>query len=203
MLALELEADFADIITVKEHELAGGATAGLRPLPPPGGRRFEEDRKELFFSEGERGAMAETQIVLSRAAELDGDLLWWRVELAPRESWELRLDIAALSAGARPRPRRQLERDFERRTAAGRESLAGLAGRPAEAERNLGPLERAYERSVADLAALRLRARRRAGRAAGSRHAVVHDALRPRHDHCLPPDTRSSRRSRRAPPWRR
>ena len=99
MLALELEADFADIITVKEHELAGGATAGLRPLPPPGGRRFEEDRKELFFSEGERGAMAETQIVLSRAAELDGDLLW----LARRAG-------TARELGAPPRHRGALRR---------------------------------------------------------------------------------------------
>ena len=156
-LALDLEADFADVITVKEHELAGGRTAGVRPLPAPGDRRVDGDGRELLLSGAERGATAETQVALSRAAEVDGNRLCWRVELAPRESWELRLDVAPLSADARRRPRPQLERhlDDERRRL--RESLREWEGGLPRLRASWDSLQRSYDRSAADLAALQLR----------------------------------------------
>ncbi len=156
-LALELEADFADIITVKEHELAGGTAAGVRPLPAPGDCRVDDDGRELLLSETERGATAETQVVLSRAAEVDGNRLCWRVALAPRESWELRLDVAPLSADVRRRPRPQLERHFDDERRRLRESLAAWEGELPQLRASWDTLQRAYERSGADLAALRLR----------------------------------------------
>ena len=156
-LALELEADFADIITVKDHELADGTAAGLRPLPPPAERRIDDDRRELVFSETGPGGRGETQVVLSRAAEVDGNRLCWRIELAPRENWELRLDVAPLSAGARRRPRPQLERRFDEERQRLRESLEGWRGGLPQLRASWETLQRAYDRSAADLAALRLR----------------------------------------------
>ncbi len=156
-LALELAADFADIITVKEHELAGGATRDLRPLPPTGEPRVGDDCLELLFSDTERGGTAETLIELSRAAAIDGSRLSWHVELAAAEEWELRLDVGPLPAGVR-RPRRlQLAHrlDDERERLA--ESLAAWRGGVPRLRASWGALQHAYERSVADLAALRLR----------------------------------------------
>ncbi len=155
-LAVDLQADFADIITVKEHELAGGADEGLRPLPPPGACRVDDDCRELLFSDGEGGGRARTQIGLSCAAEVDGNRLSWRVELAPREIWKLRLDVAALSPGVRPRPRRQLERHFDEERRRLRESLEGWEDGLPQLHASWGTIQRAYERSVDDFAALRL-----------------------------------------------
>jgi glycogen debranching enzyme len=156
-LAVDLQADFADIITVKEHELAGGLGAGVRPLPPPGKCRVDVDRSELVFSDAAGGEAAETQIVLSRAAEVDRSRLYWRVELAPRERWELRLDVALRSAGARRRPRSQLERHFDDERRRLEESLGEWQSGLPQLHASWDTLQHAYERSAADLAALRLR----------------------------------------------
>ncbi len=156
-LDLDLQADFADIITVKEHELAGAVAAGLRPLPPPGNRRVERDCKELLFSETERGARTETQIALSRAAEVDGNRLCWRIELGPRERWDLRLDVAPLSADVQRRTRPQLKRHFDDERRRLCESLEAWEGGLPQLRASWDTLQRSYERSTADLAALRLR----------------------------------------------
>ena len=110
-LALELDADFADIITVKEHAIVAGPPAGLRPLPPPSVHRVDPAGQELVLSDAEGGGGAQTEVVFSRPAAFGGDRALWRVELAPGERWELRVDVcqAAFRWAAAPRrasPRR-------------------------------------------------------------------------------------------------
>ena len=151
-LALELEADFADIITVKEHAIAGGPPTGPRRTPPPGVHHHDTAGQELVLSDAEGGAAVQTEVVFSQPAALDGDRASWRVELAPRERWELCIDVA-------PRPGRvAVGHSFAEARRHAAESLrAWKANRP-RLRCGWEPLRRTYERSVADLAALRLTA---------------------------------------------
>ncbi len=154
-IALELAADFADIITVKEHEIAAGDAAGLRPLPPPGERRLDPGGSELLLVDTEDGG-ARTQVLFSRPAAFEGDRARWSIELAPGERWELGLEIAPLAGGAAVHDRRQLERGLaESRRLAG-ESLETWCACLPRLTCSWETLRRAYERSVLDLAALRL-----------------------------------------------
>jgi glycogen debranching enzyme len=143
-LALELEADFADVITVKEHELAAGAATGLRLLPPPARRRLEA--QELVLSDAGGGAVG-TRVVLSRPPRSDGERLVWRVELSPGERWELCVDVHDGDGPAL---------SLSEATRHARDSLAAWNASMPRLRASWGPLERAFERSVADLAALRL-----------------------------------------------
>ncbi|MGZ4338708.1 MAG: amylo-alpha-1,6-glucosidase [Gaiellaceae bacterium] len=136
-LSLELAADFADAITVKEHELTDVLPVAGRALPQPGSVHADGERLVL----GETDGAAQTQVVLSRPARLDGGRLEWIVELAPRARWELRLDIAPLPEHAQRAP-------------AG--ALAGWRARVPRLRASWGTLALAYDRSTADLAALRL-----------------------------------------------
>jgi glycogen debranching enzyme len=156
-LALALGADFADIITVKEHDIALGARVGAGPLPPPGECRFDRDRNELLFSDAESAGGARTQVVLSRPGEVDGARVRFSIELEPRECWELRLDVAPLSSGVRRRDPARLERRFGEEYRLLRESLEAWHLRLPRLRASWRPLQRAYERSAADIAALRLR----------------------------------------------
>ncbi len=75
----------------------------------------------------------------------------------------------------------------------------GLAAARAAAARDAGTTSRSRSASsVADLAvAAHARHGRRRRQAAGRRHAVVHDRLRPGHDHHVPPDAALRARARR------
>ena len=148
-LGLELEGDFADIITVKEHAIVAGPPAGLRPLPQPGVRHLDASGRELVLADADGGADVGTMVVFSQPAVLDGDRARWRVELAPGEGWELRIDVA-------PRPSAVVAQSFGEARRQAAESLgAWKASRP-RLRCSWEPLRWTYERSVADLAALRL-----------------------------------------------
>ena len=125
---------------------------------------------------------------------------------APRE----RAGTCASTSSTRStatRPRRSPSRAASARSASTcSESLAAWRLRVPRLRTRREDMQLAFRQSVADLAALRMRGGRRRRRAAGRRHALVHDRLRPRHDHHLPPDDavrarardRVARRARRA-----
>ena len=148
-LALELEADFADIITVKEHAIVAGPPAGLRPLPPPGVHHLDPAGHALVLSDAEGGAGVQTDVVFSQPAALDGRRACWRVELAPGERWELYIDVA-------PRPGGVVVQSSAEARRHAVESLEAWKASVPRLRCSWEPLRRTYERSVADLAALRL-----------------------------------------------
>jgi glycogen debranching enzyme len=154
-LELEVGADFADIISVKEHDFALGDPLHARPLPPQAAVRFDAAGNQLVLEENGSGA-ARTQVILSQPGQNDGNCVRFPVRLAPRERWNLRVDVIASLSGEETAPH-TAERHFgdERRHV--RDSLAAWHLRVPQLRSTWDSLSHAFEQSVADLAALRLR----------------------------------------------
>jgi glycogen debranching enzyme len=153
-LALELGTDFADIFSVKAFDLALGDPARAQ-LPPSVPARFSEDENEFVFS-----ALADfeghTQIVLSKRGDVDGGTVRYPIVLEPRERWHLRLDLIASLDGEHVVPH-VAERRFGDELARVQESLASWELRVPQLRSSWDDLDRAFSRSVSDLASLRMR----------------------------------------------
>jgi glycogen debranching enzyme len=154
-LELEVGTDFADIITVKQRDFELGDPENARPLPPAADVRSDRRRKQLVLEENGVGS-ARTQIIFSRLGETSGSTVRFPIELAPRTRWELRVDVVASLAGEEAKPR-----VVARRFGAGRQhvrdSLAVWRMRVPELRTSRDALYHAFEQSLADLAALRMR----------------------------------------------
>ena len=139
-LAVEMASDFADIFAVKEHDFALGDPVGAKPLPEPVVPRVEGET--LVLADRAEGG-ARTQISFSRPGEVHAGTVRYRVELAPRERWELTADVSPRTNGRPPPPRTGDEQPWK-------VQLPRL-------EAIWDPLRHSFERSVSDLAALRMR----------------------------------------------
>ena len=153
-LELEVGTDFADIISVKEHDFALGNPLTAPPLPRPAAVRFDGASNQLVLEEA-RGT-AKTQVLLSRPGEVEDSCVRFRLELAPRELWELRVDIVPSLSGAEEQPH-VVERQFGEEREHVRESLAAWHLSVPRLQRAGDDLRHAFAQSVADLAALRMR----------------------------------------------
>jgi glycogen debranching enzyme len=154
-LELEVGTDFADIISVKEHDFALGDPLHARPLPPAATVRFDADRNQFVLEENGRGS-ARTQVILSRSPEADGARVRFPIELEPRERWELRVDVVASLEGHETAPL-AVERRFGEERRHVHESLAAWHLRVPQLRASWDTLDHAFRQSVADLAALRMR----------------------------------------------
>jgi len=96
-LELEIEADFADILSVKAHDFALGDPMRAKPLPERVPIRFSEEHNEFLLEDPDDGA--QTQVIFSQRGEIDGAKVRWKVELEPRERWHLRVARARLTCG--------------------------------------------------------------------------------------------------------
>src|SRR5215212_1366187 len=90
-LGLELANDFADILSVKEHDFALGDPVRATPLPAPAPARYDAAHNQFVIDDP--GDSLRTQIVLSQRGEVDGSIVRFRLELAAHERWELRIDV--------------------------------------------------------------------------------------------------------------
>jgi glycogen debranching enzyme len=162
-LALELGTDFADILTVKEHDFALGDPARARPLPPAVDGRYESQDNQFVLREPNGSGAACTQVILSHRGEVDGSTMTYRLELAPRQAWELRVDIVASIDGDSVAPTMAQRRFGEEMTRV-RESLAAWQLRVPQIRSDWDDLARTFLKSVSDLASLRMRGGGRAGR---------------------------------------
>src|SRR5919198_5955197 len=161
-LALELGTDFADILSVKEHDFALGDPTRARPLPPPVDGRYEEEYNQ-FVLEQDGNGIARTQVILSERGRVEGAKVVYELTLEPRESWQLRQDMIASIDGDSIAPR-SAERRFGEEMTRVRESLAAWQLRVPQIRGDWDDLVRTFLQSVSDLAALRMRGRGRAGR---------------------------------------
>jgi glycogen debranching enzyme len=155
MLELEVGADFADIISVKEHDFALGDPLHARPLPPQATVRFDGNHNQLVLEENGTGS-ARTQVILTQAGETDGSRVRFPIELGPREDWNLRVDVVASLSGDETAPL-AVERRFGEERRHVRDSLAAWQLRVPQLRASWDTLDHAFGQSVADLAALRMR----------------------------------------------
>ena len=149
-VALEAEADFADIISVKHHDFSLGDPELAQPLPPPAPTSHDVARRQLSIVDP-RGDLG-TQLVFSKPGQLDGNAMTYPLTLEPHERWELTVDI-------RPWLTEELETfeqlDEERETAS--DVVAAWTLRVPRVRGGWESLRRSFDRSIADLAALRMR----------------------------------------------
>ncbi|MGZ4439292.1 MAG: amylo-alpha-1,6-glucosidase [Gaiellaceae bacterium] len=162
-LALEVATDFADILTVKEHDFALGDPVHARPLPAPVESSYEEEHNQFVLRDHNGDGVATTQVILSQRGEIQGSKVVYRLDLSPRESWSLRLDILASIDGDSIAPR-TAERRFGEELSRVRESLAAWQLRVPQIRTDWDELGRTFQQSVADLASLRMRGSGRTGR---------------------------------------
>ena len=164
-LALEVGADFADIFAVKARDFTLGDPLHARPLPPPAPCTYHDREARFVIEDGDGGAdgRARTHVILSQGGDVDGSTVRYRVELAPRERWDVTVDVVAATERDGERPRTP-ERRFGDELARVRDSLAAWRLRVPQLRATWDDLQHAFTRSVADLAALRMRGRDGIGR---------------------------------------
>jgi glycogen debranching enzyme len=159
-VGLELGADFADIITVKEHDFSLGNPIDAPPLPPVRPCHWLDGAREARLADDEG---ASTRVVVSEAGATHPAGVGYRVALAPGERWELRIDVLPSTERGLAAPRQEEER-FRDEVASARDSLAAWNLRMPQLAASWQPIGKTFEQSVADLAALRMRSRNGGGR---------------------------------------
>jgi glycogen debranching enzyme len=155
-LTVEVGSDFADIFAVKDYDFALGDPMNAPPLPPLVACRFDEENNQFLLAD-ETGVPAQTQVILSREGRIEEvGRVAYRIELEPRERWDLRLDIIPAPEGEQIVPR-LAERRFGDEIARVRESLAAWQLRVPQLRASWDDLAHSFGRSVSDLASLRMR----------------------------------------------
>jgi len=154
-LELGFGTDFADIISVKQHDFALGDPLHAPELPPAAAGRFDEDAGCVVLQESD-GRSGRTQVVLSREGEGSDSVVRYPISLAPHGSWDVRVDVAVSLDGEVAHPA-LVEQRFGTERARVRESLAAWSLRLPQLQTTWDELRHAFDQSVADLAALRLR----------------------------------------------
>jgi glycogen debranching enzyme len=157
-LSLEIASDFADIFAVKNYDFALCDPTHADPLPPLVQPRFDEENNQFLLTD-ETGVPAQTQVILSRSGPVEDSRITYRIELEPRDRWDLRIDIVASSEGEPVLPQRA-ERSFGDEIARVRESLAAWHLRVPQLRATWDDLAHSFGRSVSDLASLRMRGSR-------------------------------------------
>src|SRR5207244_290446 len=96
-LGFDFAADFADILSVKQHDFALGDPAHAQPLPEPAPSRYDAEHNQFVLEDPEDSLR--TQIILSRQGRVNGSSVSFPVDLQPRERWEVRIDVVPVSDG--------------------------------------------------------------------------------------------------------
>ena len=154
-LELDVGTDFADIISVKEHDFALGDPLHARPLPPAAGARYDGVANQIVLEEHD-GRGAKTQVLFSRPGTIDGSCARFDLVLGPREPWELRVDVVTSLVGAESLPL-AVEHRFGEGRAHVQASLDAWHLSVPRLRTAHDDLTRSYAQSLADLAALRMR----------------------------------------------
>ena len=148
---LELAADFADILSVKAHDFAFGDPASASPLPTEL-LCASADPSTLTVDDGDGYS---TTVRFSLPLEASAEGARFPVRLGPHERWELTFEVSfGLDRPTEPLSRAQAFGNERQRV---RDALASWKLRVPQLTTPAVDLQRVYERSIADLASLRLR----------------------------------------------
>ncbi|HET8606631.1 MAG TPA: glycogen debranching N-terminal domain-containing protein [Gaiellaceae bacterium] len=160
-LSLELGTDFADIFAVKEHDFSLGHPWKAPPLPHLVDVEADGEHRELRFADPDSDAR--TTVVLSKPGHrVARGTVAYTVELAPRERWELLVDVFPSTVRGESAPRQEEQRfgDELRRV---HDSLAAWQLRVPQMRASWDALAHTFDQSVSDLAALRMHAAENGG----------------------------------------
>jgi glycogen debranching enzyme len=152
--SLELGADFADIISVKQHDFSLGDPEHAPKLPPHAELREETSNGALVLEEPDGDAR--TRVVLSRAGHVADGVVRYSLELDPHETWELRVDVLPSLGSELLEAAPALERLEEEIETIG-DVVEAWTLRVPKLRGGWESLRRAFDQSIADLAALRIR----------------------------------------------
>jgi glycogen debranching enzyme len=162
VLGIEVGCDFADIMSVKDHDFALGDPLHARPLPPPVKPQYDTENNQFVLVDPENGAR--TQVLLSQRGDRNGNgTIRWSVDLDPRRTWELTLDVVPSLDGKVLAPL-MVERRFGDELLHVRDSLAAWQLRVPQLRAGWLDLTHTFAQSVNDLAALRMRSATDPGR---------------------------------------
>ena len=151
-LSLELAADFADIISVKHHDFSLGDPEHAPDLPPAAPSTYDEAHRQILIVDP--AGDLRTRVVLSQVGRVDQGGVAFDLSLDPHERWDLTVDIhPALDFDTEPELVEHL--DEERETLG--DVVAAWTLRVPRVRGGWESLRRAFDRSIADLAALRMR----------------------------------------------
>jgi glycogen debranching enzyme len=153
-LAIELEADFADILSIKHHDFALGDPARAAALPPPVALVAGANARMAHLHDP--AGVLSTEVRSSRSTLVSASALWFALELGPHAEWDVRLTFRPGTGRVRP-GRTPRARHFGEQRARTRRSLQAWNLRVPQLAATWGDLGQAYARSVSDLAALRMR----------------------------------------------
>jgi glycogen debranching enzyme len=153
-VGLRFGSDFADIFSVKDYDFALGDPDAAEPLPPLVEPTFDAENNQFLFVDPDSGAR--TQVILSEPGEVDSSSIRWRVRLEPRGEWSVRIDVSADLEGDQEAPR-VVERRFGEELVHVRESLAAWKLRVPQLRTQWDDMHHSFNRSIADLASLRIR----------------------------------------------
>jgi glycogen debranching enzyme len=149
-VVLQAEADFADIISVKLHDFSLGDPELAQPLPPPAPATYDADKGHVSIVDP-RGDLG-TRLAFSKPGRFDGSAMTFSLSLEPHEAWDVNVDVL-------PWLEEDLETfeqlDEERETVG--DVVAAWTLRVPKVRGGWESLRRAFDRSIADLAALRMR----------------------------------------------
>ena len=154
-LSIEVGTDFADILTVKHHDFALGDPEHAPPLPPCVDVRAESENGVLVFEDP--ASDAHTQVVFSQRGEMiAAGIISYALELDPHEAWELRIDVFPSLGSEQVEAAPAMDRLDEEIEIIG-DVVEAWTLRVPKLRGGWEALRRAFDQSIADLAALRIR----------------------------------------------
>src|SRR3990170_3332242 len=153
-LSLELAADFADIISVKLHDFALGDPAHAPALPPPAPATHDETRGTVLIEDPEGDLR--TRVVLSSPGRIEGGVVAFDLQLEPHERWELSVEVLPVHGPEQAAEIEAAEQLEQERETIG-DVVAAWTLRVPKVRGGWESIRRAFDRSIADLAALRMR----------------------------------------------
>ena len=155
-LALELGADFADIFAVKAYDFSLGDPEHAPPLPDRVPAEYEEKGNQFVLaSDGDSEFAGLTQVLLSERGRTGDSTVSYRIELEPRTSWRLQVEVVPAADGHRT-DADVAERRFGDELARVRASLSAWELRVPQLRATWDELVHCFGQSVADLASLRM-----------------------------------------------
>ena len=136
---------------MKHHDFSLGDPDLAQPLPPPAPTTYDEARRQVSIVDP-RGDLG-TRLVFSKPGRLDGNAMTFALTLEPHERWERQRRRAVRGSTSELETFEPL--DDERESAG--DVVAAWTLRVPRVRGGWENLRRSFDRSIDDLAALRMR----------------------------------------------